>query len=159
MEASRPTPDELLKSIKAKLPELERTLEKCSGHWGFEDHLYRFYHMSFKVFFLTQTAIREMVAALESVMPERHLNSWFLAIIKEGTGKRFAPETNANWLKETRPILEAFFHARYFLEMAVKYGRELSSAPDSMPSGWAAIEYLYIWTEPSGGYHEEEHGS
>jgi hypothetical protein len=27
----------------------------------------------------------------------------------------------------TRPIIEAFTHARYFLEMAVKYGAELDA--------------------------------
>jgi hypothetical protein len=40
-------------------------------------------------------------------------------------------------------MLEAFFHARYFLEMAVKYGRELELPPTLLPSGWAALLYLY----------------
>ena len=42
-----------------------------------------------------------------------------------------------------RPILEAFFHARYMLEMAVKYGKELDRPPNCLPSGWAAFLYLY----------------
>jgi hypothetical protein len=50
---------------------------------------------------------------------------------------------NQRSLVETRPILEAFFHARYFLEMAVKYGGRLSVAPRVMPSGWAALLSLY----------------
>jgi hypothetical protein len=29
-------------------------------------------------------------------------------------------------------MLEAFFHARYFLEMACKYGKELEETPDVM---------------------------
>ncbi len=36
-------------------------------------------------------------------------------------------------------LLEAFFHARYFLEIAMKYGTRLSVAPRVMPSGWAAL--------------------
>jgi hypothetical protein len=40
-------------------------------------------------------------------------------------------------------MLQAFFHARYFLEMACKYGKELESPPQFMPSGWAAVVYLY----------------
>jgi hypothetical protein len=43
----------------------------------------------------------------------------------------------------TRPILEAFFHARYFLEMVCRYGRELAEPPSPLPSGWAAVLYLY----------------
>jgi hypothetical protein len=41
------------------------------------------------------------------------------------------------------PILEAFFHARYFLEMACRYGRELEHPPNLLPSGWASVLYLY----------------
>jgi hypothetical protein len=33
--------------------------------------------------------------------------------------------------------------ARYFLEMVVRYGRELSQPPLSLPSGWASVLYLY----------------
>ena len=47
------------------------------------------------------------------------------------------------WLAVTRPILEAFFHALYFLEMAVKYGKELKYPPNRLPSGWASLLYLY----------------
>jgi hypothetical protein len=50
---------------------------------------------------------------------------------------------NDRWLSETRPIIEAFFHARYFLEMAVHYGQALDKPPNAMPSGWAALLYLY----------------
>jgi hypothetical protein len=64
-------------------------------------------------------------------------------IVEEGTGKIFKPEDNRNWETVTRPMLEAFFHARFFLEMAVKYGKELKTPPQTLPSGWAAVLYLY----------------
>ncbi|MBF0548075.1 MAG: hypothetical protein HQM08_26795 [Candidatus Riflebacteria bacterium] len=76
-------------------------------------------------------------------MPTLKLNRWFLKIFQEGTGKVFKIENNENWLEVTRPILEAFFHARYFLEMAIRYGEKLESAPNSLPSGWAGLLYLY----------------
>jgi hypothetical protein len=67
-----------------------------------------------------------------------------LEIVKQGTGREFDPiRTNDHWLEETRPVLEAFFHARYFLEMVCKYGRIIKESPQTMPSGWAAILYLY----------------
>jgi hypothetical protein len=50
---------------------------------------------------------------------------------------------NERWLEITRPILEAYFHAHYFLSMAVRYGTELDAPPMMLPSGWAAILYLY----------------
>jgi hypothetical protein len=45
-------------------------------------------------------------------------------IIAEGTGKEFDLSMNDRWLAETRPIFEAFFHAKHMLEMVVKCGRE-----------------------------------
>jgi hypothetical protein len=63
--------------------------------------------------------------------------------VSQGTGKKFVLDHNNRWLKVTRPIVEAFFHARYMLEMAVKYGKELERPPNCLPSGWAAFLYLY----------------
>jgi hypothetical protein len=40
-------------------------------------------------------------------------------------------------------MLEAFFHAHYFLDMILKYGRVLASPPRVLPSGWAAVLTLY----------------
>ena len=75
--------------------------------------------------------------------PNLPLNPWFMQIVEQGTAGEFSMEVNQRWLEATRPILEAFFHARYFLEMACKYGKELNEPPDSLPSGWAAVLYLY----------------
>ena len=38
--------------------------------------------------------------------------------------------------------VEAFFHARFFLEMAVRYAK-LETPPRPLPSGYAALLYLY----------------
>ncbi|MBF0547750.1 MAG: hypothetical protein HQM08_25145 [Candidatus Riflebacteria bacterium] len=133
---------ELLKAIKANLSELKKLLSRNNGEWGYEDPIYRFYHQSFKVYHLQQGTI-EIVQSLNKLLPTLKLNSWFFKIFLEGTGKVFKMEDNQNWLVVTRPILEAFFHARYFLEMAVKYGEELESPPNCMPSGLAALLYLY----------------
>ena len=132
----------LLDAIQARLPELENLLEEMSAHWHAEDGFYRFYHQSLKVYGL-QADTGRVVAALRSLLPERGLNEWFMQIIREGTGKTFDPAHNRRWLAETRPIIEAFFHARAMLEYAVKYGRELEAAPQSLPSGWAAVLYLF----------------
>lgn len=60
-----------------------------------------------------------------------------------GTGHVFDLSHNRNWLDHTRPMFEAFFHARYFLEMAIRYGRKLDHPPRVLPSGWAALLCLY----------------
>jgi hypothetical protein len=132
----------LFDKLKAALPELEALLEKCDSPWVYEDCVYRFYHQSFKVYGLQSHSL-SIVEKLRSLISDRELNRDFMQIISEGTGKTFSPEDNENWLGVTRPIIEAFFHARYFLEMAVKYGRELEYPPRTMPSGWAAFLYLY----------------
>ena len=77
-------------------------------------------------------------------MPGVELNAWFTQIVAEGTPGEFKSEHNEHWLEVTRPQLEAFFHARYFLGLACKYGRELKRLPQFMPSGWAAL--LYMWS-------------
>jgi hypothetical protein len=132
----------LLKSIAAKMPALEELLQRCHDHWGYEDPVYRFYHQSFKVYYLQETT-REIVASLQALAPDLTMNGWFLEIVQQGTGKEFSPQDNENWTTVTRPILEAFFHARYFLEMVCKYGEELDSPPKVMPSGYASVLYLF----------------
>ena len=133
---------QLLQNIKARLPELQKLLEEVSSHRHAEDGFYRFYHQSFKVYRLQEDTTR-VVKALESLLPERPLNTWFQQIVREGTGKQFQLEHNRRWLAETRPILEAFYHARTMLEFAIRYGKELDTAPRTLASGWAAVLYLY----------------
>jgi hypothetical protein len=140
-EDDRPEVQELFRRLKEELPALEALLVRC-GSAGCEDLVYRFYHQSFKVYRI-QELTEEIVAKLRSLAPDRPLNEWFEQIVKEGTGKEFKLADNEQWLAVTRPMLEAFFHARYFLEMAVKHGRELESPPNLLPSGWAAFLYLY----------------
>jgi hypothetical protein len=132
----------LLKAIAQELPCLESLMETVAGENGYEDPIYRFYHQSFKVFRL-QGQIQRIVEVLQSLAPELPLNPWFTEIVAQGTGKEFQVEINQYWAEATRPILEAFFHARYFLEMVAKYGRELTEPPQPMPSGWAAVMELY----------------
>jgi isocitrate dehydrogenase kinase/phosphatase len=138
----RAAEDVLLKNIKRDLVALTSLRDQAQSHWAEEDFVYRFYHQSFKVFSI-QTLTTRIVDALRALLPERTLNEWFTAIVSEGSGKQFSMEMNRAWLATTRPLVEAFFHANYFLRMAVKYGNELDEPPSSLPSGWAALLYLY----------------
>ena len=131
----------LLSSLRERQAALNDLLARNSDHWGYEDPVYRFYHQSFKVHGL-QEHTKEIVAALSDLAPGRPLNEWFVEIVKLGTGRQFTLEDNSRWTSVTRPILEAFFHARFFLEMAVRYAG-LESPPRPLPSGYAALLYLY----------------
>lgn len=115
---------------------------ETSTHWHVAYRISKFYRQSFKVYDL-QRHTKAIVAALRDLLPGRPLNEWFMKIVGEGTGKKFAMEHNDRWLEETRPILEAFFHARTMLQFIVRYGREFESEPVRLPSGWAAVLYLY----------------
>lgn len=136
--------NQLLANIKANLSVLETLLEEINSHWGYEDSIYRFYHHSFKVYGL-QNNTRRIVDALRGLAPEgRSLCKEFEEIIKEGAGgKAFEYEHNEKWTHHTRPFVEAFFHAKFFLEMVVKYGKEMEDPPEMLPSGWAAVLCLY----------------
>jgi hypothetical protein len=133
---------QLLSNIKQQLPKLEELLAEVESHWGIEDGFYRFYHQSFKVYQVQQTT-EEISKTLQNLLPNRPMNEWFCKIIAEGTGHEFEMSHNRDWLHHTRPILEAFFHAHFFLKIAIKYGKELERAPDCLPSGWAAVLYLF----------------
>jgi hypothetical protein len=138
----RPEVLALFANLRAALPQLQALLDKYNGDWEYEDRVYRFYHMSFKVYDL-QVGTTSITEALQALAPDRTLHEWYRKIVSQGTGKKFVLDHNNRWLKETRPIVEAFFHARYMLEMAVKYGKELERPPNCLPSGWAAFLYLY----------------
>jgi hypothetical protein len=131
----------LLGNIKKARPRLRALLDSCSDHWGYEDGVYRLYHGSFKVYEL-QHRTEVVVTALQALLPDATLNEWFMRIVREGTGHEFSDEHNKDWLKHTRPIVEAFFHARYFLEMVVRYAG-LRRPPTLVPSGWASVLYLF----------------
>lgn len=66
----RPEVQELFARLKESLPKFEELLEECSGHWGYEDPVYRFYHHSYKVYALQRTT-GKIVEALESLAPDR----------------------------------------------------------------------------------------
>lgn len=138
---NRPQVQVLFSNLKQALPQLKALLAQCHADHT-EDFIYRFYHQSFKVYGLQQRTI-VILEALRALAPQQKLHAFFEQIFKEGTGKHFELEHNQRWLIETRPILEAFFHARYFLEVAVHYGEELEEPPRLLPGGWAAFLYLF----------------
>jgi hypothetical protein len=158
----RPEVLELWAALRKALPDLEKLLKEMSGHWTYEDGIYRLYHQSFKVFRLQERTLA-IVEALKKLAPppgkefrfrfyfEKDkrpaeppvLHPWFMQIVQDGTGKEFDMKDNQNWLPVTRPIVEAFLHAKYFLEMAVQYAKELQAPPNCLPSGWASVLYLY----------------
>ncbi len=131
----------LLAGLRRDRRELDDLLGRCSGPWGYEDGMYRFYHQSWKVYGL-QAATQAIVDRLRALVPNRPLTKQFLEIVAAGTGKRFAIDHDARWSEETRPIVEAFFHARYFLAMAVRYA-DLEEPPTILPSGYAALLELF----------------
>lgn len=141
---ARPEVAALIKKIVKRLDSLREIQERCRNHWGEEDCVYRYYHGSFKVFGL-QDLTNEVVLALRELTRDGKLNDMFMEIVKDGTGKAFGKNTNNTWSKSTRPIVEAYFHARYFLDMTIKYGTEFARkrAPSMLPSGWASVLYLY----------------
>jgi len=132
----------LLDAIKANLPEIERLHELFA--FEYEDGIYRFYHQSFKVYSLQHCTLGA-VGIFRSIADTtgNQLCEWFLQIIADGTGAKFEAEHNRSWPKHTRPIVEAFLHTKYFLELMAKYAREFESPPTLLPFGWAAILELY----------------
>ena len=141
-EQAQKLSDELLTNIKENKSEIEKL------HNAFrqleEDYVYRFYHQSFKVFGATEQ-IRQAKLLFEQLAPDSlPLNDWFREIADTAVNKEFDfAKTNQIWLAETRPILEAFWHAKYFLEQMLVAANNLEVSPQMLPNGWAAVLYLY----------------
>lgn len=134
--------DMLLANIKGRLPEIEKLLADFKLEE--EDGVYRFYHQSFKTFHLQPFVRRARDLFVQIALDGAPLHAWFAAICEEALDHEFDPgRTNDNWQGEVRPLLESFWHCKYFLEQMLRYGRELAVAPQMLPSGWAAILCLY----------------
>jgi hypothetical protein len=136
----RPEVQELLRRIKVDLPKLEALYVDLEHQY--QDRVYRYYHGSFKVYAL-QSATLQTVEMLRSLAPGRPLNASFEMILGEGAGKTWREGQNPNRNAEERHILEAFFHARYSLDVAIHYGKALEVAPSFLPQGWASVLYLF----------------
>lgn len=136
--------ERFLRNIKENLGLLKEMLEEIRGHWVYEDMIYRFYHQSFKVYRI-QTTTKRMLAVLQKIAPAGFkLHPFLVQILSEGASeKEFEHDHNDEWLRHTRPMIEAFLHLKYFLEMTIKYGEELESVPQVLPSGWAGLLYLF----------------
>jgi len=136
----------LLEKIVYRLDKFEDCLGCFDNLNNYEEKMYRFYHQSFKVYGLQQITERG-VELLKQCDPKKKKSfcTEYKEILKEGTGKKFEMSHNQMWTQETRPILEAFLHTKYFLEMGLKYGLELKlgSSPNVIPFGWAALLELY----------------
>lgn len=147
--------NKLLRAIKDHLDELGALKGEVEGHWGAVDMFYRFYHQSFKVYRI-QTHTMDMVSIFGKIRaavdwepkPERwhtpeRLDKDFLQIVSEGTGKQFDMSHNKEWGKHTRPMLEAYFHAKMFLDMMIACGHRMEEASSLLDSDWASVLYLY----------------
>jgi hypothetical protein len=135
--------NDLLVRIKAKLPQLEELLAQIEDRSGEEDGVYRFYHQSLKVFDLQKLTMAGLKLIEEIGGETDPPHPWYCQIVKEGTGHQFELSMNDDWLRHTRPILEAFWHTKYFTQMMIKYGKELETAPQMLPFGWAAVLWLF----------------
>jgi len=64
-------------------------------------------------------------------------------MVADGTGRSIEDLDNEDWLHDSRAIVEACFHAHYFLKMVCHYAKELDGPPNALPSGWAAVLCLF----------------
>lgn len=135
-----PKEQQLLDSIKSHITELQKVQKDCNA---FEEDLwYRFYHQSFKVYYV-QGLTSGIIKLFKEILPDQPMNTWFVSIVEKGTGTTFDHKHNEKWLEITRPMMEAYAHAKQFLDMMIKYGEKLKEPPHIMPSGWATVLYLY----------------
>jgi hypothetical protein len=69
--------------------------------------------------------------------------SEYVQIVEAGTTNKFSATTNENWEAETKPILEAFWHTKYFINMMVKYAEDFEKVEMPTRPGMAEVLYLF----------------
>ena len=132
-------------SFKDEIADITNAVEH--PFYGVEDRFYRFYHQSFKVYDLQK--ITTKIVDLFCKIGDCHfqeLSPMFKEIVSEGIHKEFKQSSNSRWTYETRPIVEAYFHAQHILDMMIKYG--LSKDPEGeisqgIEQGWGSVLHLY----------------
>jgi len=138
----------LLDNMHAQATQLRALLDEVNAEDSKiyqERCFYRFYHYSAKVFDL-QGLTTAIVDALAAIAPEGvPFCELFQTILRNGIGRKPNAKTNEHWGAQTAPIVQAFLHARYFLEMAVKYEPTVKTddPTQGLPSGWAALLELF----------------
>jgi len=138
----------LLQNIKSSMPSLETLLDEVNSLLGYEDVVYRYYHQSDRVYHAQDYTLK-VYRALEEISPHNPkmvCDEQFNSLVKKGTGKKHELKHNQQWEEICEPIVNAFFHSKYFLEMAIKYGKKYDEPPIfpvRASSGWAALLELY----------------
>jgi len=124
----------LIKNLQKRRWALMLLLGQINSHWEIEDTTYRLYHGSYKVMYAMEITAR-VLKELEGLYRYgwRRRNETFKKIMEEGLDPHGDP----------RRWIEAMFHARYFLEMALKYSKEVKKPLHMLPSGYASLLYLY----------------
>ena len=135
--------------LSTQLPRLRELLAQTER--SYLHHLMSKFYRQGCALYEHQAMTEEMVSALASIAPEGHgFCIQFQEIIRLGTGREFKLEDNNHWTERAGAIVQAFLHARYFLEMAVRYATELSDPPERLPSGWCAMCNLFDITDVCG---------
>ena len=139
---------DLLKNIKVRLKEAEDLLAEVEDHWAEQDLVYRYYHHSYKVYYiqgLTNKIVDFMVAVDPKPKEKRRENFdvRFLRILDDGTGHVFHVDHNHEWDKRARPMLEAFWHAKYCLQNMIRSAKEMEEAKGMLASGWAGVLSIF----------------
>jgi len=133
---------ELLQNIKNKFQDLAKLHMKITDHFNEEYYMYRYYHHSFKAYYI-QDSTKEIYDILASLAPEGcSINKMAKEIVEKGINKSFKMDHNKNWNKHLLPMIQAFYHMKFFLEMTIKYSN-LEDAPEVLPMGWAALLHFY----------------
>ena len=136
----------ILNNVKEKKEDLAQIERMIQNHrFGEQDAFYRFYHQSFKVYRLQGVTDRIVTFLCDVAECEfEDLHPMFRRIVQGGTGKEFTPQANERWEDETRPIIEAYTHAKHVLDMLVLHGTKLEEPPIGIiEQGWGTVLHVY----------------
>ncbi len=139
--ARRTQQDLLIAALHQRSSDIAALLEEVSGEWVRDDLVYRFWHHSFKTYWLQEVTER-IAALLESIAPTLPLHPWCREIVAAGTGHTFELSHNQAWVEHTGPIVAAFFHLHHLLHCAHRVAT-VPAVPEVLDPATATVFELY----------------
>jgi hypothetical protein len=102
----------------------------------------RYYSRSWNIYSSLKYTL-DAAVLLDSLIPTLALKPEYATLVNRVIGKRFIPEVNLRWEEETKPILEAYSHTIYMLNLVLTVDLDVSE--ESLGYG---ISILYPMYEP-----------
>ena len=133
--------ERLLQNIKARLPEIQKLLNRASEYLVNPKDAHLVGNPFSSIHPRWRALIQKTFTALQNLMPDRLITDPFRTMVTQATEKDFDLSAKAIETRGSR-LSEALIHA-FYLAVACRKGRELERLPGKPDEDWGALVKLF----------------